>query len=116
MTRLADIFSRRPPVTTDATPLAQARQPERRQRMVEALRLTALRNWADAHSDAIRHEGNGKAPGANAAPPAFAMADVVTTLWTRVLRIDAADSSWPDRDRIIVATRQDARLIRHHPA
>ena len=59
--------------------------------MVEALRLTALRNWADAHPDAIRHEGNGKAPGATAAPPAFAMADVVTTLWTRVLRIDAAD-------------------------
>jgi transketolase len=112
VTRLADIFSRRPPIATDATPLAQARQPERRQRMVEALRLTALRNWADAHPDAIRYEGNGKAPVAGAAPPAFAMADVVTTLWTRALRIDAADSSWPDRDRIIVATRQDARLMR----
>jgi transketolase len=31
------------------------------------------------------------------------MADVATVLWTKFLKYDAADPSWPDRDRFVLS-------------
>ncbi len=41
----------------------------------------------------------------------LAMADVATTLWTRYLKFDAADPSWPDRDRFVLSAGQGAMLL-----
>jgi transketolase len=99
VTRLADIFARKVPPAVDATPLAQARQPERQQRMAEAVRsLLAMQKTAD-----------GTVLQDLAASP---LVEVATTLWTRVLRFDAADPAWADRDRVIVAQRSHSQLIR----
>ncbi len=99
MTRLADIFTRKVPLGVDATPLAQARQPERQQRMAEAVR--AMLN-AQRKADGNAKTETGSSP----------LVEVATTLWTRVLRFDAADPAWTDRDRVVVAQREHAQLIR----
>ena len=39
------------------------------------------------------------------------MADAATALWTRVLRFDAADPRWPDRDRFVMSAGQGAALL-----
>jgi transketolase len=39
------------------------------------------------------------------------MADVVTALWTRYLKFDAADPSWPDRDRFVLSAGHGAMLL-----
>ncbi len=102
MTRLADIFTRKPVPAVDATPLAQARQPERQQRMAEAVR-SMLSEQAAALN------GTGRQVMEVAASP---LVEAATTLWTRVLRFDAADPAWADRDRVIVAHREHAPLLR----
>ncbi|MBW4022483.1 MAG: transketolase [Proteobacteria bacterium] len=109
MTRLADIFTRKAPPAVDTTPLAQARQPERQQRMAEALRglLADYRNGAAAPLK------NGHANGhAHAELTLSPLIEVATTLWTRVLRFDAADPAWADRDRVVIAQHEHGRLLR----
>jgi transketolase len=102
VTRLADIFTRKPTLAVDATPLAQARQPERQQRLAEAVR-SALGVRAAALNGA----------GAQVAEVATSpLVEIGTTLWTRVLRFDAADPAWADRDRVILARREHAALAR----
>src|SRR6201986_1350412 len=39
------------------------------------------------------------------------MADVATVLWTRFLKFDAADPSWPDRDRFVLSAGHGSMLI-----
>jgi transketolase len=39
------------------------------------------------------------------------MADVVTALWTRYLKFDAADPSWPDRDRFVLSAGHGSMLL-----
>ena len=111
MTRLADIFARKVPHGAEPTPLAQLRQPERQLRMAETVRTVLVARAAmpliDADSQPI--------------PPELVVAtetaqspvvEVATTLWTRVLRFDAAASAWADRDRVVVSCRQQAQIIR----
>lgn len=102
MTRLADIFTRKPVPAGDATPLAQARQPARQQRMAEAVRSKLAEQAAGLN-------GAGRQVVEVAASP---LVEAATTLWTRVLRFDAADPAWADRDRVIVAHREHAPLLR----
>jgi transketolase len=102
VTRLADIFTRKTSAAVDATPLAQARQPERQQRLAEAVRaVLAMR--------AAALNGAGAQVAEVAASP---LVETGTTLWTRVLRFDAADPAWADRDRVVLARRAHAPLIR----
>jgi transketolase len=102
VTRLADIFTRKPVPAVDATPLAQARQPERQQRMAEAVRSMLT-------GQAAALNGAGRQVMEVAASP---LVEAATTLWTRVLRFDAADPAWADRDRVIIAHREHAPLLR----
>ena len=95
MTRLADIFARKVPLAVDATPLAQARQPERQQRMAEAVRALL----------AVQKSAEGKSPPDLASSP---LVDVATTLWTRVLRFDAAD---PHGRTAIVWSSPSGRMV-----
>src|SRR6185295_12111737 len=39
------------------------------------------------------------------------MADVATTLWTKFLKYDAADTAWPDRDRFILSAGHGSMLL-----
>ncbi|HEY7900705.1 MAG TPA: transketolase [Caulobacteraceae bacterium] len=39
------------------------------------------------------------------------MADVATMLWTRVLKYDAADPTWPDRDRFVLSAGHGSMLL-----
>src|SRR5271168_3582189 len=39
------------------------------------------------------------------------MADVATTLWKRFLKFDAADPSWPDRDRFVLSAGHGSMLL-----
>jgi transketolase len=39
------------------------------------------------------------------------MADVVTALWTRCLKFDAADPNWPDRDRFVLSAGHGSMLL-----
>jgi hypothetical protein len=79
VTRLADIFTRKTSAAVDATPLAQARQPERQQRLAEAVRaVLAMR--------AAALNGAGAQVAEVAASP---LVETGTTLWTRVEAQDA---------------------------
>ncbi|MCB8878938.1 hypothetical protein ACELLULO517_01740 [Acidisoma cellulosilytica] len=111
MTRLADIFARKVPQGAEPTPLAQLRQPERQLRMAETVRTVLIARAAMPVSEA----------GSQPIPPELIVAaetgqspvvDVATTLWTRVLRFDAAATAWADRDRVVVSCRQQAQILR----
>ena len=39
------------------------------------------------------------------------MADVATVLWTRFLKFDASDPSWPDRDRFVLSAGHGSMLL-----
>jgi transketolase len=39
------------------------------------------------------------------------MADVASVLWTRFLKFDAADPSWPDRDRFVLSAGHGSMLL-----
>lgn len=39
------------------------------------------------------------------------MADVATVLWSRVLRFDATDPRWPDRDRFVLSAGRGSMLL-----
>jgi transketolase len=102
VTRLADIFTRKAVPAADAMPLAQARQPERQQRLADAVRAALAAKAATLN-------GAGKQVAEVATSP---LVEVGTTLWTRVLRFDAADPAWADRDRVVLARREHGALIR----
>ncbi len=38
-------------------------------------------------------------------------ADVATALWTHALRFDAADPTWPDRDRFVLSAGHGSALL-----
>ncbi len=65
--------------------------------MADALRALAI--------DAVEEAGSGH-PGMP-----MGMADVATALWTRVLRFDAADPAWPDRDRFVLSAGHGSMLL-----
>jgi transketolase len=69
--------------------------PERR--MADALRALAI--------DAVEAAKSGH-PGMP-----MGMADVATVLWTRVLKFDAADPRWPDRDRFVLSAGHGSMLL-----
>jgi transketolase len=69
--------------------------PERR--MADALRALAI--------DAVEAAKSGH-PGMP-----MGMADVAATLWTRVLKFDAADPRWPDRDRFVLSAGHGSMLL-----
>jgi len=102
VTRLADIFTRKPLPAVDATPLAQARQPERQQRLAEAVRAVLAEQAAGLNGAARQVMEVAASP----------LVETGTTLWSRVLRFDAADPAWADRDRVVLARLEHAPLIR----
>ena len=83
------------PKPARATPLE--RYPDADPRMADAVRGLAL--------DAVESAGSGDAG------PAVRMAGVATVLWSRVLRFDATDPRWPDRDRLILSSGPASVLL-----
>lgn len=55
--------------------------------------------------DAVQRANSGH-PGAP-----MGMADMATALWTRALRYDPADPSWPDRDRVVLSNGHASMLL-----
>ena len=51
---------------------------------------------------------------ANSGHPGLPMgaADIATVLFTKVLKYDSADMSWPDRDRFVLSAGQDRKSTR----
>ena len=84
-----------PALLTQAAILARPATVERR--MADAIRALAI--------DAVEAAGSGH-PGMP-----MGMADVATALWTRVLRFDAADPTWPDRDRFVLSAGHGSMLL-----
>src|ERR1700677_2906098 len=80
--RQAEILSR---------PMTQARH------MADAVRALAI--------DATERSKSGH-PGLP-----MGMADVVTALWTRYLKFDAADPNWHDRDRFVLSAGHGSMLL-----
>lgn len=66
-------------------------------RMADAVRILAI--------DAIEAACSGH-PGMP-----MGMADVATMLWSRVLRFDATDPRWPDRDRFVLSAGHGSMLL-----
>ena len=66
-------------------------------RMADAIRALAI--------DAVEAAGSGH-PGMP-----MGMADAATALWSRVLRFDASDPRWPDRDRFVLSAGHGSMLL-----
>jgi transketolase len=77
--------------------LPLARTPGPMRRMADAVRALAI--------DAVEAAGSGH-PGLP-----MGMADVATVLWSRVLRFDATDPRWPDRDRFVLSAGHGSMLL-----
>ena len=84
-----------PPMSQQEAILARPETPERR--MANAVRALVI--------DAIEAAGSGH-PGMP-----LGMADAATVLWTRLLRFDAADPRWPDRDRFVLSAGHGSMLL-----
>ena len=84
-----------PALAAQAAILARPATVERR--MADAIRALAI--------DAVEAAGSGH-PGMP-----MGMADVATALWTRVLRFDATDPAWPDRDRFVLSAGHGSMLL-----
>ncbi len=84
-----------PALTLQAAILARPATVERR--MADAIRALAI--------DAVEAAGSGH-PGMP-----MGMADVATALWSRVLRYDATDPRWPDRDRFVLSAGHGSMLL-----
>ena len=65
--------------------------------MANAVRALAM--------DAVQKAGSGH-PGTP-----MGAADIATVLWTKVLKFDAADMSWPDRDRFVLSAGHGSMLL-----
>ncbi len=84
-----------PALRAQASILARPATVERR--MADAIRALAI--------DAVETAGSGH-PGMP-----MGMADVATALWTKLLRFDAADPRWPDRDRFVLSAGHGSMLL-----
>ena len=84
-----------PALRAQAAILARPATVERR--MADAIRALAI--------DATEAAGSGH-PGMP-----MGMADAATVLWSRVLRYDAADPRWPDRDRFVLSAGHGSMLL-----
>lgn len=94
---MATIDTSAPAIAAEAMAeiLERTAGPERR--MADALRALAI--------DAVEAAKSGH-PGMP-----MGMADVATVLWTRVLKFDAADPRWPDRDRFVLSAGHGSMLL-----
>ncbi len=77
--------------------LILARAPGPLRQMADAVRALAI--------DAVEAAGSGH-PGMP-----LGMADVASVLWARVLRFDATDPRWPDRDRFVLSAGHGSMLL-----
>src|SRR3954452_8879217 len=84
-----------PTLALQAAILARPATPERR--MADAVRALAI--------DAVEAAGSG--------PPGLpmGMAAAAIALWTSLLRYDAADPRWPDRDRFVLSAGHGSMLL-----
>ncbi|HVG81175.1 MAG TPA: transketolase [Methylomirabilota bacterium] len=78
--------------------------------------LASQPSAAPAHADlanAIRSLAMDAVEKANSGHPGMpmGMADVATVLFTRVLKFDAADPAWPDRDRFVLSAGHGSMLL-----
>ncbi len=85
--------------------------PRDERRMADAIRALSI-----AAVEATWEGRPASAPDDPASPrtvPALpmAMADAATALWTRFHKFDAADPSWPDRDRFVLSAGDGAMLL-----
>ena len=88
-------FDIAPALAIQAAILARPATVERR--MADAIRALAI--------DAVEQAGSGH-PGMP-----MGMADVATALWSRTLKFDATDPSWPDRDRFVLSAGHGSMLL-----
>jgi len=91
----APISAHNPALAAQAALLALPVTEERR--MADAIRILAM--------DAVQKANSGH-PGMP-----MGMADAATALWSRVLKYDAADPTWPDRDRFVLSAGHGSMLL-----
>src|ERR1700760_3951695 len=91
----SEVIADRPALTRQAEVLSRPMTPARH--MANAIRALAI----DATEGlTIGHPGL-----------PMGMADVVTALWTRYLKFDAADPGWHDRDRFVLSAGHGSMLL-----
>ena len=90
-----ELSAENPALAAQAAILARPMTPARR--MADAIRALAI--------DAVEAAKSGH-PGMP-----MGMADVATALWTRFLKFDAADPTWPDRDRFVLSAGHGSMLL-----
>ncbi len=95
MASLADNTINNPAQAIQAAILARPATPERH--LADAIRALAI--------DAVEAANSGH-PGMP-----MGMADAATVLWSRFLKFDAADPSWPDRDRFVLSAGHGSMLL-----
>jgi transketolase len=87
----------------------------------EPARTDAPPSWQRPARGTGRAAGTGGPPAGEAirrlaaidgAHPKLTMADVVGLLWTTLLKFDAADPGWPDRDRFVLCADPGGLLLR----
>src|ERR1700710_2025479 len=90
-----DTLTTNPALAVQAAILARPMTNERR--MADAIRALAI--------DAVEKSKSGH-PGMP-----MGMADAATALYSRVLKFDAADPRWPDRDRFVLSAGHGSMLL-----
>jgi transketolase len=90
-----DITAENPALARQAAILARPMTPDRQ--MANVIRALSI--------DAVEAANSGH-PGLP-----MGMADAATALWTRFLKFDAADPSWPDRDRFVLSAGHGSMLL-----
>ena len=95
MASTAPISDSNPALAAQAALLALPVTEERR--MADAIRVLAM--------DAVQKANSGH-PGMP-----MGMADAATALWSRMLKYDAADPTWPDRDRFVLSAGHGSMLL-----
>ena len=95
MAAMAETNAENPALAQQVAVRARGETPIRR--MADAIRALAI--------DAVEAAKSGH-PGMP-----MGMADVATVLWSRFLKYDAADPSWPDRDRFVLSAGHGSMLL-----
>jgi transketolase len=95
MASIGELPTDNPALAAQAAILARPMTPERR--LADAIRALAI--------DAVEKANSGH-PGMP-----MGMADAATALWSRVLKFDAADPRWPDRDRFVLSAGHGSMLL-----
>ena len=90
-----ELTGENPALAEQAIILARPMTPERQ--MANAIRALAI--------DAVQKANSGH-PGMP-----MGMADLATALWSRVMKFDAADPRWPDRDRFVLSNGHGSMLL-----